>query len=163
MIEPAIEVLDGPDHEHAVTLLAYWDGKRGSNDIADRAHIDPHELRPLLPHLVIADAVNDGEDFRIRLYGTGLVRLMGEERTGMLMSELGDAEETDLRHRIRQAWLGLNQVVFRERRPVCVRSAMLAEDRRHTTIEGISVPLSNGGPDVAQILGGIFVVPQVTS
>lgn len=158
MTDPDLEFLDAPLDKRAADLLRYWESKRNGAAIPDRADIDPRDVPRLLPNLVLADAVNGGEDFRIRVYCTALVELMQEERTGKLMSEIGEGPTTTEPHRVRQRWIVVNGQVCRERRPMIVRVTMSSSRRDYITLEGISLPLTKGGTDVAMILGGIFVI-----
>lgn len=50
--------------------------------------ISPVHFRGYLDYLTLVDAVDDGEDFRYRIYGTGVARHFGRDMTGKLVSEL---------------------------------------------------------------------------
>jgi len=68
-------------------LLDYWHAKRGSRRMPARADIDPAELVPLLPNLMLIDAAGDPLRFRFRLVGTRVARASGEDRTGHFLDE----------------------------------------------------------------------------
>lgn len=65
-------------------LYNYWSAKRGDQPFPLRAAIDPAEMRALLPHLVLVQAVGRGQ-FRYRLTGTRVVSDFGREVTGTLV------------------------------------------------------------------------------
>lgn len=65
-------------------LYLYWTAKRGDRPYPLRAAIDPADMRHLLPHLVLVQAVGRGQ-FRYRLVGTRVVSDFGREVTGSLV------------------------------------------------------------------------------
>ena len=84
------EFIDAPDHPSVRELAVYFERKRGSRELMDRADIDPVEIARFMPNMIITEAVDGGRDFRTRLFGTALVELLGEERTGKLLSEFAE-------------------------------------------------------------------------
>ena len=52
-----------------------------------RADISPAQIKPYLPHILLADVVDEGSDFRYRLVGTSLQPFFLTEPSGKLMSE----------------------------------------------------------------------------
>src|SRR3546814_17789907 len=86
--------LDAPEHPLLARFAAYLESKRGPHGLVDRADIDPAELRPVLPHMTVLDVVAGGEDFPVRVFGTALVELMHEARTGKLVYQLGQKPTT---------------------------------------------------------------------
>lgn len=52
-----------------------------------RSDISPSELKSQLPHILLADTVDGGADFRYRLVGTRLRPFFHAEPSGRLMSE----------------------------------------------------------------------------
>jgi PAS domain len=66
-------------------LYSYWLSKRGSRRMPARSDLDPADIIPLLPHLIIAE--KDGDQFRYRLIGTGVVRDVGFDATGYFVGE----------------------------------------------------------------------------
>lgn len=73
--------------ERLAALHSYWSDKRGTRAMPSRADVDPAELRALLPHLLLVDVVDGGQDFRYRLVGTEIERQIGRQVTGRLISE----------------------------------------------------------------------------
>ncbi len=66
-------------------LYEYWLGKRGPRRWPARADILPSEIPALLPFVVLADVLEDGRHFRLRLVGTDVA--FGIDPTGMLLHE----------------------------------------------------------------------------
>jgi hypothetical protein len=66
-------------------LYSYWLAKRGARRMPARSDLDPADIIPLLPHLIIAE--KDGDQFRYRLVGTGVVRDVGFDPTGYFVGE----------------------------------------------------------------------------
>jgi hypothetical protein len=71
-------------------LLDYWIEKRGNRRCPDKSDIDPTEIGPLLPHLLLLDAVPPGGAFRYRLAGTRVTQMVGREVRGLTQRELHD-------------------------------------------------------------------------
>ncbi|MDO9127955.1 PAS domain-containing protein [Parvibaculum sp.] len=153
------QFLDAPEHPSVIELHAYLERKRGDREMPDRADIDPAEIVRFLPNIIIAEAINGGEDFRTRLFGTALVELLGEERTGKLLSEFG--EESSLStdpEAVQRRWLHISRRAFTGRKPVFVRVPFAASDRLYLVGHAISAPLTAGGTEPAQTIGAMFVV-----
>jgi hypothetical protein len=68
-------------------LLSYWTRLKGERALPDAAQIDPLEMRPALGHINLLDVVDDGRDFRFRLFGTAVVAATEVDLTGDLLSE----------------------------------------------------------------------------
>jgi hypothetical protein len=68
-------------------VFEYWQAKRGANRVARRTDIDPCDLGPVLPHLILWET--DGlPDYRVRLAGTEICTNMLGELKGTLLGEL---------------------------------------------------------------------------
>jgi hypothetical protein len=80
--------LDRVSHEGCRRFVEYWRGRRRDGGVPHRADLDPLiDVPALAPGFFIYDVVEGGGDFRLRLMGTGLVRLFGRDVTGKLLSE----------------------------------------------------------------------------
>ena len=152
--------IEVPEHPSVIELFAYLERKRGDREMADRADINPAEIAKLMPNVIIAEAVNGGEDFRTRLFGTALVELLGEERTGKLLSEFAEeagAYSSRNPEAVRRRWLYITQKAFTTRRPVFGKVPFAASGRLYLTGHTISAPLTAGGNEPQQALGAMFV------
>jgi len=69
-------------------LHDFWLDCRGTSDVPNRDAFDPFNLRAWLGHISVYEAINDGEDFRIRLEGTSIVAITGEDWTGRRASDV---------------------------------------------------------------------------
>lgn len=66
-------------------LYDYWSGKRGGRRWPSREEILPSEIPALLPYIVLADVLQEGAAFRLRLVGTDVA--FGVDPTGLLLHE----------------------------------------------------------------------------
>lgn len=157
-VEDRLHFPDAPEHPGVAAVVAYWETKRAGRTLPDRFDIDPSEIVPLLPNIIICESVDQGADFRIRIFGTKLVELVGEERTGKLLSEIGEHAVPPTRSDIvRDRWLEVSRRAFAQERPVFVSGRMSSSNRAYIAWHAVSCPLTAGGTDIAQTLGGMFV------
>ena len=73
------------------TVLAlhdYWHSKRRGRQMPAPADIDPTEIRPLLPSLIVAEYVGAPVRVRYRLVGTQQVYYNGLDFTGLYLDEI---------------------------------------------------------------------------
>lgn len=153
------QFIDVPEHPSVIEFFTYMESKRGDREMADRADIRPAEIVRFLPNMIIAEAVNGGEDFRTRLFGTALVELLGEERTGKLLSEF--AEESILQTdpaAVQTRWLHITRTAFLGRKPVFLKIPFAASNRLYLVGHAVSIPVTAGGTEPAQTVGAMFVV-----
>lgn len=158
--EDDFRFLDAPLHADVVRLTEYWHQKRGTRAMPDRSDIIPGDIVGLLPNLVIYDVIEGGNDYRVRIFGTALVDLVGEERTGMLVSEFGakcvpPTDASAVRHR----WLAGMTAAFATGQPAFVTGLMSSSRRPYIVWHGASCPLSDGSGKITQIIG-IMTVDQ---
>jgi len=69
-------------------LRDYWESKRRGCVMPARADVDPSELKPLLPALLIADLFSDPLRVRFRLAGTKVCEAFGFNIAGRWLEEL---------------------------------------------------------------------------
>ncbi len=153
------QFLDAPEHPAVIELHAYLERKRGDREMPDRSDIQPSEILKLLPNIIIAEALNGGEDFRTRLFGTGLVELLGEERTGKLLSEFGENGSLSRDpEAVQRRWLNITRQAFLSRKPIFTRIPFSASERLYLVGHAITAPLTAGGTEPMQTIGAMFVV-----
>jgi hypothetical protein len=139
--------------ERLVALYDYWCDKRGDRAMPSRSDIDPVEMRPLLPHLMLLDVVDGGRDFRYRLVGTEIERNFGPPLTGRL---IGDVLSGDYLAYI----LALHRRVLAEAAPAYAENSF--NDERsgyaivapHKRAYRLSMPLSKTGDAIDMLLCG---------
>lgn len=68
-------------------VLDHWNGLRGAAKAPLAATLDPVALRPALGYVMLVDPVDDGADFRYRLYGSLISSVSGTDLTGKLVSQ----------------------------------------------------------------------------
>jgi hypothetical protein len=69
-------------------LRDYWESKRRGRAMPTRADIDPAEIKPLLPNLLIAELFTDPLRVRFRLAGTRVCEAFGFDIAGRWLDEL---------------------------------------------------------------------------
>jgi hypothetical protein len=135
--DPALD----PDLKAA---LDYWQLKRGSRLAPARADIDPVEIAPLLPRVMLVDVSTDPVDFRFRLAGTGIVKIHGAELTKKRALELEPPAYAEIIHR--------HYADALERRaPVAHRLLLECESRRSAYMR-IILPLSEDGAAINRLM-----------
>lgn len=147
------ETIEAPSAPELVRLHAYWNDRRGARFAPARADIDPADLAPLLPDLMLMDVVDGGRDFRFRLIGTRIVEGLGRDSTGRLFSDLyRDAPAA------RERLAGRFQQVLRSRRPVFGRGRIYwVADRGHKSFESAHLPLSGDGAGIDIVLMALIL------
>ena len=135
------------DDGFLLTLHAYWELKCAGRDLPDRADIDPVEMpRRLLPYLFIVEYAPIPGRWRYRLMGTEMVERLGADLTGRFLDEA-------LGGRYCNYLTPLNAEVRASRRPLYTESTLTSDDGAVLLTKRMLVPLTNGGDEVAMVLG----------
>ena len=129
--------------------LAYWNEKRGRRSMPARADLDPMEMIPILPHVILIDVLRDPLDFRYRLIGTLVEDHMSAPYTGRRFSEFEGQREGS------RIWTCSERVIS-EKQPVRSDIPYIGPMREFTTIEDIMMPLSSDG----EAVDVIFIVVE---
>lgn len=105
MVGPGREIADLPSSAdpQARTLLDKWGSLCADGLPPSREQIGPFELRPWLGHISIYEAIDGGADFRIRLEGTRISQMTGEDWTGRYASEVDAAFNAQLVSHMQEA------------------------------------------------------------
>ena len=80
-------------------MLTYWQSKCGSHSMPSRANIDPIEFAWGLGNVSLLDVERDPLQFRYRLAGSRLTRIMEVDLTGRSIDEIKQADFRDLMRR----------------------------------------------------------------
>lgn len=124
-------------------LVEYWARVRGAGRAAPaRNDLNPADMQPLLPWVMLLDVVNG--DYRYRLVGTGIDGLFGRALTGSTLRQSWPAHLGDhWRH-----WMD------RASQDACpVASSALVNTRRgRLRLDAVILPLSNHQPDRIDML-----------
>lgn len=77
---------------------AYWDGKRGGRCLPARSDLDPVEMKPWLPGLILVDVGATARCLTYRLVGSNMRLLHQRDVTGLSVTEgyFGDSLEAVL-------------------------------------------------------------------
>jgi hypothetical protein len=135
---------------------AYWLAKRGARPFPSRADIQPTEIPKLLPYITLVDVIHEEPvDYRFRIEGDTVERVIGYRRMGRRLSELtstlGPAYDSAYRH-------------FDDARksaaPLAYRSQITGLGRGFFEVEKLIVPLSEDGKRVDQLLRCIGILRQ---
>ncbi|WP_395015544.1 PAS domain-containing protein [Dongia sp.] len=125
-------------------LYDYWKSK--CNDVVPppRSAIEPAEIRPLLPYLLLTELT--AAPFRIsyRLVGTAVVRWHGEDFTGRDHGAVPSLAESGIEESYRQS--------VATRAPVFGRTALYAGDQSWIGFDYAVFPLSDNGKTVNKCL-----------
>src|SRR3546814_12418028 len=97
-----------------------------------KSDIDPGEIKPLLPYILIGEFAGDPVRLRYRLVGTEVVSVYGIDFTGRWLDEL------DFGDQVEHGWARQYRTVFNSRRPLS-----RSEERR--VGKAVSVSVDPGG------------------
>jgi hypothetical protein len=147
--------LDDVKSPRILALHDYWKSK--CNDVVPppRSTIEPAEIRPLLPYLVLTEL--QAEPFRIfyRLVGTAVVRWHAEDFTGRDHAAVASLAECGIDESYRQA--------VASRAPVFGRTALYAGDQSWIGFDYAIFPLSDDGKTVNKCLAIECIGPSNAS
>lgn len=124
--------------------MALWHEKRAGRVAPDRADFSAFVLRPYLPRVLIYELQPPGR-FRIRLYGTLISRYSGRDATGKYLDEIMSAEALD------DFNTGLSWAI-ENASPLRATGTYYFVDRSFVHFESITLPLTAGGNEIAQLL-----------
>ena len=125
-------------------LHGYWKSK--CNDVVPppRSAIEPAEIRPLLPYLLLVDLGADPFRIIYRLVGTAVVRWHAEDFTGRDHDAVVSLADSGIEASYRQA--------LASKAPVFGRTALYAGDRSWIGFDYAVFPLSDNGKTVNKCL-----------
>lgn len=116
---------------------AHWCRLRGDRAMPARADLDPADIVPLLPHLLLLDVQWEPMDFRYRLIGT-LVAELSAEHSGRWMR--------DLPHQAPPSHIfAACETVARGAEPIITNVPYEGKLRDIRRLEDVMMPLSNDG------------------
>jgi hypothetical protein len=139
-------VLPEVTHPRLRNLLTFWETRRGERAMPAREALDPLVLREWLGHLMLIEAVDDGQ-FRYRVYGTGLAEYLGRDLTGKTTAVL----RSDVRAVVCQEYA----TVCRTARPLLVMHTRRIREQP-TPLEKLILPFSSDGRTVDRLLAGAY-------
>ena len=145
--------LIGPQAESIHSLLrafhAYWRKLPSAHGLPGRQHVDPAEIRELLPWLVMLDVECPlpRPAFRFRLAGTGIVRLYDLEITGRTVQEAFPEKAAELNADFAQT--------VAARGPTYLRRPLPIPGKHYRSQESLICPLAADGQAIDMLIGVI--------
>lgn len=136
------------DDPRLAELYAYWRSKHRGPLLPGRADINPFELKPLLPHVLLIDVERPALQFRYRLVGTAVVQAVGTDATGRRM------EEALPKRLIPTALRAYREAVVR-RQAMRLAGRFWQPARSHLLWEAALLPLATDGYTVTMLFGGM--------
>jgi hypothetical protein len=134
----------------------YWESKLRGRRMPSRADIVPAELKAELPHILLADVLEDGQDFRYRVLGTRLTRYFPERATGKTFTDalapFGAATVAGT--------ISVYRSIVREREPVLIKGPGEYYHQDAKTFEAVLMPLSDDELRVTMIFGAFEFEPR---
>jgi len=137
------------------TFFDYWLSKAPPGQLPGRQHIDPADLRALLPNILIYDVIDEGGGsyrFRYRLWGTFVTMLVGGNHTGKFIEDVAEPE--------RQA--EINQVlteIVTQRQPHFWEQPVPVRDRDFIAYQRLALPLASDGKTIDMLICLLLPVP----
>ena len=132
-------------------LAMHWQMIARDGRLPHLREIDPFKLRPALGYLIVLEPVEDGRDFRYRLYGSILARISGIEMTGRKTSEHpASTYVSEFSIAINRATLTARVPIYTTRRPVGAELAM----RWHR----LTLPFVDDSGTPVRILAGAIAI-----
>ena len=147
---PDVEIDRSSDWPDVLAAVRdYWTARRGDRLIPSRSDISPAQLKAALPHVLLADVIDGGADFRYRLVGTQLARFFFNEPSGKMMSEaIAPFGEVTL-----QGTLAAYRTVVERRAPVRLTGSGSFYGQDPKLFDALLAPLSDDSATVNMILG----------
>jgi hypothetical protein len=135
-------------------MFAYWASRRQGGRLPGRASIQPDHFKRHLPTTSLIDVLPGGApDYRVRLAGTGLYGVYGQEITGCALEDVYAAPAAVY-------WRAELDKIVHSRRPGVGVHNLAWRGASHLSILWLRMPLASNGVDVDMILGFDVVVGQ---
>lgn len=129
-------------------LADYLASKAPPGKLPGRQHIDPLDLADLLPYVMLVDVIPQPEGeprYRIRLMGTEVVAIQGNDGTGKYVEDvLTDPEGLEIVRRYGE--------ILRTHQPQHRRGVVATPGRKHVHYERVAFPLAKDGENVDMLI-----------
>jgi hypothetical protein len=135
-------------------LYAFWNERRGGRAMPSRRDMEFAALKPWLGNLTLVSVIDGGRDYHIRVHGTNLREIVGQDLTGRYLKALP--------HEFVPLWTAEYDEVVRTRAPVFTarRPSVI---KTFITIEKLILPLSADGLEGDTILYGVYPLERVAA
>jgi hypothetical protein len=151
VLEQELDALPASASPFLHKLLQFWSKTAGADEVPSRDRLDAFTLRPWLGHISIYEMVDGGHDFRIRLEGTSIVAITGEDWTGRRATEVDAKYGCHIADFMRE--------IAHTHRPMVHTMRVFQNEVEFITRLLLPVRSRRGGP-VDQIFLVIYVDPQ---
>ena len=138
-----------PEPESLAFIRAYWKRQRGAATMPRRRDISPSDMRAYLRHILLADVIDGGRDFRYRVVGTELQRYFKGNPTAKLMSEALAPFGADTVRRTIETYAS----AVARRAPLRIRGQGGLYGQSAKLFDALLTPLSDDGETPNMILG----------
>ncbi|MDH5556034.1 MAG: PAS domain-containing protein [Alphaproteobacteria bacterium] len=126
-------------------LHEYWNAKRGARPAPTRREIDPVEIPDLLGFVNIFEVQNDPRDYKVRLNGTEVAEMLGQEITGRFCSTvLSGPDATNCKTAF--------DLCVDRRQPMIVETSLAFCGKPYMAQTVIVLPLSSDGEQIDMII-----------
>lgn len=131
----------------ARALLSVWQSARNGRAAPRRADITLSMVRKLTQWLWVLHADGDTGEFRFRLIGDGIVRTIGHNDTGKVLSQIRDSEMAN-------GLRAICRTAATQGTPAHFGPTMIAmSEGRSCLVELFALPLSETGEKITGIIG----------
>lgn len=135
-------------HTRINDLIAFWTANRGYDGVPDRSGFTPERLHRWIGNISIYEQVDGGQDFRVRLEGTNVTLITGDDWSGRLISEI-DA-------RFGTQFLGDVKSVLASRQPSVTRCQVFQRD--YNPAERALLPVASRPGQIDQVFLCLYVL-----
>ena len=140
-----------------LTAIAdFWSDLVARTGRPDPACIDPAAFVPALGYLMLLEPIEDGTDFRYRLYGTQISRWSGLDLTGQRVSHITAA---GVRSHVQTFFLAGYRAVVASRKPL-YSSHVPPVERTTATWHRLILPFWDSTDTVRRLLVGNVPLPE---
>ena len=141
------------ENQYLQFLLSYWRALPRVGDLPLAASVDPLQMGPALGNIVVSEVLDDGWDYRFRLFGSRIVDRFGKDLIGQRMSEAEFRSET-------KAFLIAVYLCVISKREAAFTAHIMREHPALLTWWRIILPLQNESGAVSRFLVGVVPVPR---
>lgn len=136
-------------------MFAYWASRREGGRLPGRSAIHPQHFKRHLPTISLIDVLGEPRDYRLRLAGTGLYGVYGQEITGRGLEDVYTGHAAEY-------WRAELDKIVESRRPGVGVHSLAWRGAAHLSILWLRMPLASNGRDVDMILGYDVVLGQMS-
>ncbi|WP_374384606.1 PAS domain-containing protein [Dongia sp.] len=130
----------------------YWDGKRRGRAMPARADLDPLEMKPWLPGIILVDIFSYPDRMVYRLVGSQSVEMRGRNVTGLTVQEGFHGPSLD-------EVIENYRLVVTEQKPVYDIEGLYSANGNLKDSESLLLPLSSDGVTVDKVIIYIVINP----